>query len=443
MKKRFIFMILIGIVTGILLSAIYVRFTGGIQKESSSANVPSSREDSKIRQILDEEGKSLTVFVTSDILDWREFLTGLKTHNAPGEKRIWEFLDEKTRKEIEAWNTDESPSISLRKSVVDGLNKILERKDFYNKRAFSGIKLDKSVIKLLKKGVKKLSEREVVHLNRLLFEEIYPTKIAKSNRLEFVYYAMAKQMSRRKDYEGALEYINKALEINPDSVLYIAERATIHEFMADEGKMKEDLKKILEAKPGDIEAVRNLAAIYADEGKERKALNLINNAMDRISRSSEKPDPVKIAELYFARSGVYYYLEKYDKAFEDLNKSIELNPDSLEYAAERVTFNERLGKMKKAKEAARYVLNKFPPPETSLDYQNYGVAYRVLGNNEKAIEFFDTSAELNPANHIVIYERALAHLQNNDTESARRDLKEVIRLDAPDKEEALELLNNL
>ncbi|MCD4782299.1 MAG: tetratricopeptide repeat protein [Candidatus Eremiobacteraeota bacterium] len=443
MKKDRVVLIVglfIGIAIGILLSVIYIRLTK--TKEQVALKTPLDKEEEEIRKVVEDANESY-LFGIYDITDWRDFVESLNLRETADKKRIWKFLDKKSKNTISSWKWEDVIEINSKEIIVNCLNKILEKKDFYNKKAFANIELGRDAGELLKKGIKNLSKQEIIKFNRLLFEAIYPVEIARSNKLEYVYYSIAKQMAQKKDYKSALKYFKRAIEMNPQCILYLSERAEIYKVQTQPDELQADLEKLMELGDYQIDTVSSLAFIYSDKGMEKKAIEMLTKKTDSLPELKKDQPTDKREELYHSRAGAYYYLKEYDKAFRDLDKAIEINPKAIEIVADRATFNERLGRMDRAKADARLILTKFPPPETSIEYQAYGVAYRILGDYEKSIKHFDKSEEANPRNLVVIYEKAMAHLKFNNREAACKDLKRVIELNGPDKAEAEGLLRKL
>jgi len=431
---------LIGILAGILLSTIYVHFTK--TKESAAPKVPRDKEEAEILKVMEETNES-DLFRINDITDWRDFIESLNLRETADKKRIWKFLDKKSKDIISGWKWEDVIESDSKETIVNSLNKILENKKFYDKRSFAGIELGIEAKGLLKKGIGRLNENEIIKFNRLIFEAIYPIEVARSNKLEYVYYSIAKQMAQKKDYKGALKYFKRAIEMNPQCILYLSERAEIYKVQTLPDELRADLEKLMELGDDQIDTISSLAFIYSDKGMEKKAIEMLTKKINSLPELKKDQPTDKREELYHSRAGAYYYLKEYDKAFRDLDKAIEINPKAIEIVADRATFNEQLGKTKEAEANARMILTKFPPPETSIEHQAYGVAYRILGDYEKSIKHFDKSEEANPRNLVVIYEKAMAHLKFNNREEASKDLKRVIKLNGPDKVDAQNLLKKL
>ncbi|MCD4782300.1 MAG: hypothetical protein K8T10_00565 [Candidatus Eremiobacteraeota bacterium] len=262
---------------------------------------------------------------------------------------------------------------------------------------------------------------------------------------ELVYYATAKQLAHKKDYEGALKYINKALKMNPGSVLYLGERSWIYEAMVDDDKMIENLEEFLKVKPDDINAISNLGRLYADSGRSREAIEILTRRIDKLPGLKRNQPSDGREGLYLSRAGAYYVTGEKKKLFQDLARAIELDPKNIRIRTERAVMYEVLGNMDKAKIDAKFVIQNLPPPKSSVEYKCHSVAHRILGNHKKAMKLINKAMEMSPNETRFLYERAMVYIYINDKEAARKDLKKIIRDNSPetDKAEARDLLKKL
>jgi ABC-type transport system involved in multi-copper enzyme maturation permease subunit len=108
---------------------------------------------------------------------------GDKEKPSPG-KRIWSLLDEDAKKKIEAMakvGTDEKRREREGRVVMagmgalrTGLNKLIERRDFYDAVVWGDVSLPKEAKDFLSRGADKLSKAELARMNRLLIEAAFP-----------------------------------------------------------------------------------------------------------------------------------------------------------------------------------------------------------------------------------------------------------------------------
>ncbi|MBN1364227.1 MAG: tetratricopeptide repeat protein [Syntrophaceae bacterium] len=143
-----------------------------------------------------------------------------------------------------------------------------------------------------------------------------------------------------------------------------------------------------------------------------------------------KKYPHKIATAHLNRGNYWYKNNQSDKAWEDFNMAIKINPEcSNAYFNRSVIYLER-GETKKAlQDYNRYIeiihpfdargnLLKLP---LSDSFRHRGSIYIKLGQYEKALADFNKAIEFDPFNLDNYYKRALTHMQLREYETAIRD----------------------
>jgi len=130
-----------------------------------------------------KDGRGTSRFYVGDILKWDDFLKNLKNAETSAKKRVLTLLDAKSKRLIADWNLGDSIDLNTKKTIVNGLNRILEKRDFYNQKAFADIKLTEEGNELLKRGLDRLNESDSIGFNRLLINSIYPDDISMSQGL--------------------------------------------------------------------------------------------------------------------------------------------------------------------------------------------------------------------------------------------------------------------
>lgn len=100
----------------------------------------------------------------------------------PG-KRIWDLLPEKVRALFKKLNgVKKVPKEEDLSTIIDALNNVLKRRDFYREEDFSTVELSQEVKELLKRNRDDLTIREVRKLNRLLFDYVFTFEIDASHK---------------------------------------------------------------------------------------------------------------------------------------------------------------------------------------------------------------------------------------------------------------------
>jgi len=133
-------------------------------------------------KVYDLEGKIVgtSLFNVAEILDWNGLMRRLKEPDNLACKRIWDFLDEKSRNLIENWNPGEEVDKQSKTAILNGLDKILDKRDFYTSYVMADIIFSEEAQQFINMGPENLEKGEVRRLNRLLFELIFPDEIAQS-----------------------------------------------------------------------------------------------------------------------------------------------------------------------------------------------------------------------------------------------------------------------
>jgi Tfp pilus assembly protein PilF len=131
-------------------------------------------------------------------------------------------------------------------------------------------------------------------------------------------------------------------------------------------------------------------------------------------------------KYYFAysnRANVYFAMKRDKEAMQDLERAIEIKPDYPTPYIRRGTYNLRSDKFQEAiVDFEKAIAN----PKTAknyrvLCYNNRGVAYMKMGNNDGALHDFDTALKLDPASNLAIENRKIVMDKiNNGRQSADR-----------------------
>ena len=128
------------------------------------------------------------------------------------------------------------------------------------------------------------------------------------------------------------------------------------------------------------------------------------------------------AEVYTNRGNPYYKLKRYEKAIEDYSKAIKLNPNDAVAYYNRGNAYDELKRYEKAIEDYSKAIELNPNYVDA--YNNRGNAYRELNQHEEAIEDYNKSIELNPKYAEAYSNRGIAYLlTNKDSDKAITDFK--------------------
>nr|WP_276020149.1 tetratricopeptide repeat protein [Acetivibrio straminisolvens] len=193
------------------------------------------------------------------------------------------------------------------------------------------------------------------------------------------------------EYEKAIEYYDKALELNPDS-----DKAYI-------GK----------------------ARAFDALGKYEKALEFFDKAIEINGNS---------AEAYNAKGITLANLERYEESFENLKKAMELEPSNSVYQNDMAYGLNNLRRFEEAIQYAEKALEL--NPRNSSAYTNKGYALEALGKTDEAIKCYDKAIQLCPTDFYVYYNKALTVFETGKTEEAIELLDKALEIE-PDYLDAI------
>ena len=190
----------------------------------------------------------------------------------------------------------------------------------------------------------------------------------------------------KRDYNGAIEALNKAIEIDPNYANAWAWLGAVYnDFGNSEKAMAMNLKAI-EINPKNAMAWNNIGVTYSNLGNLDKAIESYERAC-----SLDK-------KLYYPYSNlgrVYLDIGDFDKAIEYCNKAVEISPQRCYTwcAFGEVYFLS--GNFRKAEENYNKAIEL--EPNNPAVWQSFGTFYKSQGKDEKAAEYFNKSIELGKA----------------------------------------------
>ena len=144
------------------------------------------------------------------------------------------------------------------------------------------------------------------------------------------------------------------------------------------------------AKPDAVALYDQVKTLWNPKDKKwtnpKKAIELLNKAIEL------DPD---YAKAYWTRGHIYYDLKQHDRAIQDHDKAIELNPKDYEgsYASRGDRYMSREQYVKAIQSYDKYLELS---PKCEWSYMRRGEAYAYLKQYIKAIQDFDKIIELNP-----------------------------------------------
>ncbi len=238
-------------------------------------------------------------------------------------------------------------------------------------------------------------------------------------------YTMSQQFidatTRQTELNQALSFFDKAIRIDPNYADALYERGNTHLLLGDPDKAVEDLESAVRIDPANTDAIAQLGFVSLQRGLQEA--NLRNGQTARIIQDLETaqkqftqflaivpedqevdledPDVILRENILVNRSAAYIGLG-------DENKG-----DSRFYYQQAVADAD----------AAIDI-----DPEKSDAYYQKGMAYRMLGDREAALEAYTEAIELAPTVSEYIFRRGVMFFRTGDLELAKADLNRSILL---------------
>ena len=253
------------------------------------------------------------------------------------------------------------------------------------------------------------------------------------DKLAVFYYNRGNDYCERHLYKEAINYFNKSLKVNPSFAIvhYGLANAYLGERLED--RAIEEYKQVLQLDHRFAPGYKALAQIYLRRELYQKAMDILKEAGTILPGSPEIGSLTNRAYLEYTvhllDSGVdaFYRGDKL-KAYELLNKTLQVNPD---YALSHYLLG-----------YFYYFDNKYDESETALKEairldDKFFFAYRLLGdiyfekkNFNKAIEEYDSALTINRNDVVILNNIGLAYMHLENYKQATSFLAEASGLNA-------------
>jgi tetratricopeptide (TPR) repeat protein len=216
---------------------------------------------------------------------------------------------------------------------------------------------------------------------------------------------------QKEDYNKALQDYNMALKIKPDGDVY-HNRGDLYDQLGDYEKAIKDYGEAIKINPDDGEAYKKRGNIYIKLKKFKDAIQDLTKALEYI----------KDTTIFYNRAIAWEMSGKDDKALNDYNCAIDLNPSYIEAYNNRGLIYVKSGLYERAIEDYNHAIELKPD---ILVYKNRGIAYGITGKYDKAIEDF-TSIIIIDKNNVEAYNyRAITYCNMGNYDKAWEDVNKL------------------
>lgn len=242
---------------------------------------------------------------------------------------------------------------------------------------------------------------------------VQETTLEESKKIEFEFYFIEglKQMMIGSTTD-AVQYFNNCLQINPKSAAVMYELAKIHVMNGDYSSARLMLINAKAINPDNKWYNQLLAQLYQNNKEYDEASKIYS---ELINQNPENP------ENYYLKAINLTSADKYDEAVKTYNQ-IEV----------KFGFNEQINVARqqlyrasgKKKEAYAEIEKLIKQSPSTTEY--YGIMadmYKLDGDQEKALEYYNKILEIDPNNGFVHFSLASFYLQNKNLEKTYEEAK--------------------
>jgi tetratricopeptide (TPR) repeat protein len=249
---------------------------------------------------------------------------------------------------------------------------------------------------------------------------------------------------KKKDVDGAMAMIDRAIEIDPTYAAGYVARAAIHAMRHEKDLANKDFDRAVRIEPTNPDIYAERSRIDWELGDKAAALTEINGLLQRNPdyaggyelRAGYEADDGKtdraVADMteairispsnpsgYGARAALYAGLGDYAHAYEDQTIVVKLQPKSPSALNGRCWFGALAGKLDEALDDCNAALDIAPKAAPILDSRGFVRLKR--GQFERAISDYSAAIEIAPKLASSLYGRSLAKRQKGDTSGADGD----------------------
>jgi len=183
----------------------------------------------------------------------------------------------------------------------------------------------------------------------------------------------------------------------------------------------QEVTEAIRLDPNDAVNYLNRAYAYYRKGS-------INRAIEDLNKGIQlQPDDIYL--FFIWRGYIYHYINEYDLAIDDFTEVIQMLPEcsrELAYTWRSYVYI-RMGEYNLADADFYELIRLYPYDSLSLFYR-YGLFYANKGKYDRAITIFSEAIQLGLDESIFYYERGWAYFYKGDYDLTIADINELLRL---------------
>lgn len=240
-----------------------------------------------------------------------------------------------------------------------------------------------------------------------------------NNKLMSIHETLFNITENQAEYETALRYATRQLEIR-ESAYYYVERGLLYFEGYELEKAIADYERALELEPDDVFAYNNAGYTYQTMGDIEKAKKMLEKAIEIMENGGDQ------TRLPLSNLADCYEVEKdYEKAIACYEKDLQLFPQAYTYYKEIADLKSMLGKVEEAVSAYKKYSEEANNLKKWTHYINLAKIYLTSGDKKTAVMYYKKAVKEDKKNggkDLVVLKLADYYLQHE------RDYKKTISL---------------
>ena len=224
---------------------------------------------------------------------------------------------------------------------------------------------------------------ERFRLKQTYYLELATRKIQDSPSDAKSYFELANQLHELGDYKGAAESYRKALEIEPNSAVILANLGSIYNKLGDLSSARQSYQRALELEPDRADTIRNLGVTMASLGQYEQAIEHIGKA------AQLQPD---LFDVHHALGTVLEEAGRADEALSTYLRAIETSGPSPVVLERFTRLAVELEKTETAETVLRDLLDRHP--DDAVLANSLGEIIYHDGRQDEAADLFKRATEL-------------------------------------------------
>jgi tetratricopeptide (TPR) repeat protein len=170
-------------------------------------------------------------------------------------------------------------------------------------------------------------------------KKLYKECLEENSKDDAVYFGLGEIAREQKMNSKALEYFQKAADIDPNNIFYTQELAYIQYEKAEFEEAVENFKKLTDHEPRNVDWLYGYGQVLVYSKKYEEAINAFNKLQDQVG---------VVPEIMIMKADLYQELKQDDKAEETLLALKKEFPQNIEVLKTVIGFYEERGDQEKA-----------------------------------------------------------------------------------------------